>query len=213
MISLHRSVLLAMSISSLLLYCSPRQCGFSVNHLYSRDKFSGSDLYEKSIGICPLLRDTGYDTVQLLNSDTSFEELKKVRTDLHFASVSEMEKHFLKKWDQDSLQLFYNLLFRGEIAVLQTRDSIWNAIKSDYYLVMRMANASTVKTFNNTVSKRLHLEAELWDCRDQEVLWRTRVKGICVNSKTPDRQFLLEAIKSACSQLPATLPSYGNQPW
>ena len=144
--------------------------GFSVNQLYSREKFSGSDLYERSIGICPLLRDTGYDTMQFLRSKSHFEELRKVRSDLHFISADEIESHFLDKWSTDSLHQFFTLLFRGEVASLQTRDSLWSGIKSDYYLVMRHRDASTVKKLNNEIRKRVNMEAELWDCKDQECL-------------------------------------------
>lgn len=198
---------------SLLFCCSPQSCAFSSNILYSREKFSGADLYEKTIGICPLLRDTLKDTIRFLFSEDHFEELKKNRTDLHFISAGEMEKKFLNRWEMDSLQLFFRLLFRGEIAALQTRDSIWSGLTSDYYMVIRMANASSVKTFNNTIRKRLHLEAELWDCKDHEVLWRTSVKGVCVDSKNPEGRFVMDAVKKAYSELPALLPSYGNQAW
>jgi hypothetical protein len=211
MIYLYRSVLLSISVILLHLYCSPSPYGFSVNQLYCREKFSGSDLYGRSIGICPLLRDTAYDTLQFLRSQNQFEELKKNRSDLQLISADEIEKNFLNKWGMDSLQEFFNLLFRGKIASLQTRDSLWSGVKSDYYLVMRLKDASTVKTFNNAVRKRVSLEAELWDCKDQEVLWRTEVKGICISGKIPDSRFLMEAVKNVCEKLPAPLPSYGNQ--
>ncbi len=211
MIYLYRSVLLSILIILMHLCCSPSPYGFSVNHLYSREKFSSSELYERSIGICHLLRDTCYDTLQFLRSKSHFEELKKVRSDLQFISADEIERHFLNKWSMDSLQQFFTLLFKGQIATLQTRDSLWSGIKSDYYLVMRLRDASTVKTFNNAVRKRVSVEAELWDCKDQEVLWRIIVRGICVRGKIPDRQFLLEAVKNVFEKLPKPLPSYGNQ--
>ena len=211
MVYLCRSILLSIAIMLLHLYCSPSPYGFSVNQLYSREKFSGSDLYERSIGICPLLRDTGYDTLQFLRSKSHFEELRKVRSDLHFISADEIESHFLDKWSTDSLHQFFTLLFRGEVASLQTRDSLWSGIKSDYYLVMRLRDASTVKKLNNEIRKRVNMEAELWDCKDQEVLWRTAVRGICIKDKIPDRQFLLETVKNACLNLPVPIPSYGNQ--
>lgn len=211
MIYLYRSVLLSITFILLHLYCSPSPYGFSVNQLYSRDKFSGSDLHERSIGICPLLRDTVYDTLQFLRSQNHLEELRKVRSDLQFISVDEIEKHFLNKWSMDSLQAFFTLLYRGKVASVQTRDSLWNGIKSDYYLVMRLKNASTVKTVNNAVRKRVSIEAELWDCKYQEVLWRTEVRGVCDRGKIPDSQFLLEAAKKACEKLPSLLPSYGDQ--
>lgn len=211
MVYLCRSVLLSIAIMLLHLYCSPSPYGFSVNQLYSREKFRGSDLYERSIGICPLLRDTGYDTMQFLRSKSHFEELRKVRSDLHFISADEIESHFLDKWSTDSLHQFFTLLFRGEVASLQTRDSLWSGIKSDYYLVMRLRDASTVKKLNNEIRKRVNMEAELWDCKDQEVLWRTAVRGICIKDKIPDRQFLLETVKNACLNLPVPIPSYGNQ--
>jgi len=211
MIHLYRSVLLSISTVLLHLYCSPSPYGFSVNHLYSREKFSGSDLHERSIGICLLLKDTAYDTVQFLRSKNHFEELRKVRSDLQFISADEIESHFLNKWNMDSLHQFYTLLFRGEIASLQTRDSLWKGIKSDYYLVMRLRNASTVITLNNNVRKRVSVEAELWDCKEQEVLWRIAVRGICIRGKIPDSQFLLEAVKNACKKLPAPIPSYSKQ--
>jgi hypothetical protein len=210
MIYLFRSVLLFISVILLHLYCSPSPYGFSVDLLYSREKFSGSDLYERSIGICPILRDTGYYTSQFLRLEGYLEELKKMRSDLQFIPADEIERHFLNKWGMDSLKEFFNLLFKGEIASLQTRDSLWSGIKSEYYLVMRLRNASTVRTFNNVTRKRVSVEAELWNCKDQEVLWRTMVRGIC-NNNVPDSKFLLEAVKHACEKLPSLLPSYGHQ--
>lgn len=206
------SVLL-MSISALLFNCNPVPYGFSTSNLYSRTNFSGKELFEKSISICPLLKDSSFNTVHFLRSDSSFEVLRAVRKDLQFISIRKVEESFLNKLHNDSLLLFYKLLFYGDIAKLQTHDSLWNAINSDYYMVMRMVNASSVKTFNNSVRKRMQIEAELWDCRNQEVVYRTSIKGICLSGAISDGQFVMEALKKALLELPELLPSYGKESW
>lgn len=196
------------------IYCNPLPIGFTSKHLYTRNNFDGSELNEKSIGICPLLGKDLHDSVRFLSSDSQFLVLKNTRPDLYLISVKETEKQFLNILSHDSLMYFYNKLQQSGIISLQTDNVLWDAIKTDYYLVIRMINASSITTFNKNVRKRLNLEAELWNCKEREVVWRTGMRGIGLSKDISDKYFIMEAIKKLLLEIPVLLPSNnGGDSW
>jgi hypothetical protein len=196
-----------------LIKCSPVPYGFTVDLLHSQDRFSGKALNGRTIGIGPLLTGKSVDSTTLLTSPEHFKLLQKLRTDLKLVPAQDILNRFIKQQGIDSLKFFLDNLFNQNILTMQTRDSLWSALASDYYMVMRMVRASNVKTFNRSTRKRLHLEAELWKCNSMEVVWRVSVHGICVSGEIPDSRFVMEAVKKAYLKLPATLSSYGDEKW
>lgn len=210
---MRKVTLLMVILVSVLLHCSHPPYGFTANNLYSREKFTGVDLNGRLIGVGPILKKSGHDTVQFLSSDSQYQTLRKFRKDLKLVSTRQIEENFLKKWDRDSLNFLYNKLFENEVVVLQNRDSLWDAVTCNFFMVIRMRSGSSVKTFENKISKRLHFEAELWDCRNRETVWRTSILGINHSKKIPDSQFMMEAVRKAYGELPIPLPSNNEEHW
>lgn len=196
-----------------LITCSPPPYGFVLNNQYIRNDFSGRELSGKLICMCPLLNGVRADTSGALRSDELFRKVAKSRSDLRLISPGEMENTFRKKWGRDSLNLFFEMLSKGEMLSLQTSDSLWKGIGARYFMALRVKNASTVKSFNRSVRKRVSLEAELWDCNMAATVWRVIVNGICIDERIPDSRFIQDAIITAYQELPVVMPAYDNKSW
>jgi hypothetical protein len=63
--------------------------GFISNNQYSRKSFSGRDLGDRTIGMCPFLGIDGTDTSGSLKPFRQLENARKLRRDLKFTSVEE----------------------------------------------------------------------------------------------------------------------------
>ncbi|NLD99968.1 MAG: hypothetical protein GX640_08835 [Fibrobacter sp.] len=208
-------ILIYLSITGVagLVNCNNKTVGFTLRTLYTREKFSGVEMNGRTIGISPLLGNLNKRGMEFLNNAQNFNLLQKTRSNLSFISTNQIQHDFLKKWSYDSLNLFWNILKNGEVASISLKDSLWQGISSDYLLVFRVVSASTVKTFNHSTRKKLHLETELWDCYEKEVLWRISINGISLSESLTDSLFLLDAAQKAVAALPEPLPGYGMESW
>jgi hypothetical protein len=206
-------ILVILALSALVLFCSPPGCGFTSNNQYSRESFSGRDLGDRTIGMCPFLGIDGIDTSGSLKPYRQLINAKKLRRDLKFTSVEGVENKIIGKLGLESLKIFYDKLSKSDMIALQTSDSVWNAIECDYYLVNRLKSGISIKSFDGASRKRLELETELWDCRTKEPVWRQSVSGICSGSDVHDAEFLNQAISRILEEIPKVKPAYDNRNW
>lgn len=206
-------ILVILALSALVLFCSPPGCGFTSNNQYSRESFSGRDLGDRTIGMCPFLGIDGTDTSGSLKPFRQLENARKLRRDLKFTSVEEVQNKIIGKLGMESLKTFYDQLSKCDMIALQTSDSVWNAIECDYYLVNRLRSGISIKSFDGASRKRLELETELWDCRTKEPVWRQTVSGICSGSDIQDTEFLNQAISRMLEEIPKVKPAYDDRNW
>ena len=193
-------------------FCSP-PCGFTSNNQYCRHGFSGKDLGDRTIGLCPLLKSQGADSSGILNTYMLLNHAVNARPDLKFVPYVDTEKKVADQWGREVLHSFYIQLFKSDMITLQTSDSLWKATGCDYYLVNRLKNGSNIKSFDNSERKKIEIEAELWDCSTNEPVWRQVVNGVCPDGKQTDAQFVKDALSRVLKEIPELLPAYDNKHW
>ncbi len=192
---------------------SSKALRFVLSDNYTRERFSGRDIGGHTIGLCPLLTKDGPITGDSGLSAVVAETVVKMRPDLVVINADSVHAVLSGRLPPDLLQRYYNLLFTGEILLLQTLDSLWNALNSDYLLLIRMRHGMYVRTFGNKTLKRIGLEAELWDRRAMETVWRINITGTCTSGKVSDGEFLVKAIEKISEALPLSAPAYESGSW
>ena len=196
-----------------LVVCTPPPFEFTLTNNYQREHFSGRDIAGGTIGICMFLSDADVVHADMLPSGQIAKRIRSTRPDLDFIepdSVHRRLKHFLAPTDLRHLR---SLLYKGDVVALQALDTVWRAVGYDYLLAFRLRRGMHIRTFNQMMRKRFLIEAELWDCREIETVWRVIIDGKCSRPGYSDRRFLLESLESATSALPSALPAYDSKSW
>lgn len=196
-----------------LLLCSSPPYTFRLNVAYIMDGFSGREISNREVTICPILtrdgpiEDKHFPVTLLVNT------LRQRRSDIKF-SDSDVKRVLLQTGiSQEDRDTFFLLLFNGKMIHLQKCDSIWNEIPGDYLLVYNIRNGMSVTTFKKMSQKTVTIEAELWDCSNYEVVWRAIAGGNSTRRDFTDVQLIAAGIGEVISVLPHTIPSYDNSKW
>jgi hypothetical protein len=194
-------------------YCTPAPFQYKLSSTYSMDTFSGGDINNRTIGVCPLLTEEGPISEKKIPYSLLSDTLRIHRPELKFNLIqSNRYASFHKVAPQDILD-FYAMLYHGRMVQLQTVDTVWKAIGFDYLLVFYVRYGMSVHTFNRAARKQVRLEAELWDCNELEAVWRVTADGTCLSNNVSDIQFLTYGIGTIVSALPALTPSYDKGTW
>ena len=181
---------------------SEAMAGYAVEQLYCAKGFSGVSVSGRAILILPLLTPNGFDTSSALSPEEMQRWLKKNRRDLHFSIDRGFETAYVDNHDSASLAGFYNNLFKGEMVPVQTSDSVWSAIKLPFVLAVRLKGGATIKDFEHTAHRVLLLEAELWDVKNAEPVWRVGLTGRSNNRREGDVEFVVKAVREIFKALP-----------
>ena len=96
---------------------------------------------------------------------------------------------------------------------MQTVDTFWNGVPTDYLLVVRVIYGMDVHTFNRRNRKKFRLEAELWNRNEMEVVWRVAVKGVSDRRTITHQKLIGDALEKVLLELPVTLPNYEPGKW
>jgi hypothetical protein len=200
-------------IVSLLIGCSPTRCGFAIDTSYQAPFFDSRVLTGRSLVVVPLLKDAKVDSSGLLSDVSYLQSLRKLREDLNCVSFNKSADKIRTRFGDPLFNTFIVNLFKGDIPVLQTSDSVWNIISEEYMSVIRVKSAHSVRMFSGDVRKRILLEGELWDCRKAEVVFRLSVNGLCLTEDVKDDRFIMDGILTFYRELPAAIPAYDTQSW
>ena len=193
--------------------CTPPPFEFTLTNNYQRENFSGRDVAGSTIGLCMLLSDPRGGDTAMLSSGKITKKIRSARPDLHFMEPDSVYRRLTYALAPADMRHFRSLLFRGDLVALQALDTVWRAVGYDYLLAFRLRRGMYIKTFNQMMRKRFLIEAELWDCREMETVWRVIIDGKCSRPGYTDRQFLLESLESVTLALPAALPAYDSKTW
>lgn len=196
-----------------LVHCSMPISGFSTKKLYSADYINNRTFSGASITVGPVLTKQGIDLLDSSNYDKICKLLISKRPDLMLIPFNQIQKKlFLDIGKQQSDSLFIRL-YNNSTLKLQLYDSLWMFLPCDFFMIIRIRDAMSIKTFNNVHKKKLRLEAELWNCRKQETVWRIEVAGIADGKRYTDKDLLSEGMEKIYSELPVSAPSYENSNW
>ena len=199
--------------AGVLFACTPPPTEFTMARSYQREHFSGKDVSGKTIGLSMLISDPKGAVKKGIASSLVGTTARKNRPDLLFTEPDSVRAHMVKEVPEDSVEDFYHLLFKGDVPALQVHDSLWRSVGNDFLLAARLSHGMNIRTFNQMARKRILVEAELWDCREYEVVWRVSVNGQCSRAGYSDRQLLLDALSTVVAALPSAIPSYDSKSW
>ena len=175
-------------LTGTMLSCTPPPFTFSFSESYSRDKFSGQNVSGHVIGICPLLTSHGAVSRQKLPSRDMAAVFRKSRADLPLVEADSLVAVLSKTFADSVLATYFRLLFNGDIVTLQTADSLWKAMPSDFLFVVCLRHGMDVRTFNHLMRKRISLEVSLWDRKAMETsdgAWRRCSRRAHVKAHVP----------------------------
>ncbi len=195
------------------MFCTPPPFEFKLTNNYRREYFSGKELSGGTVGICMLLSDTGVPPPKTVTSAVILKKIRNTRSDLVYSEPDSVFDRLLKRSDKAAVERFRSQLFKGDLVALQAGDSLWQEVGNDYLLVIRLRRGMHIRTFNQIMRKRFIVEAELWDCREVETVWRVIVDGSCSRPGYSDSKILIEALGSIAAALPASLPAYDTKSW
>jgi hypothetical protein len=156
------------------------------------------------------------DGVDLFDSSDHiafYKNISRIRADLVLLSFNQIKAQLNAKFVKSTIDTLFLQLYNGDITKLQTNDSLWNYLSCDYFMSVRIINAMSIKTFNNVHKKRISIEAELWNRKDQEVVLRIEVNGTAEGDKYSDKQVISRALEKVYKEIPETVPSYENAGW
>lgn len=195
------------------MFCTPPPFEFKLTNNYKREHFLGRELSGSTVGICMLLSDTGIPPPKTISSAAIVKKIRENRSDLVYSGPDSVFERLKNQSGEAAVAQFRSELFNGDMGILLTSDSLWHAVGNDYLLVIRLRRGMYIRTFNQMIRKRFIVEAELWDCREIETVWRVVVDGSCSRPGYSDRKILLEALGSIAAALPASLPAYDTKSW
>lgn len=201
------SVILVLVLSE----CTP-PCKFIFNQLYLQKDFTGRDIYRKTIEICPVLFENGPDTTSFAEQNL-LEILKKTKPKIIINKKNRLKDIFCRHCDITMLENFYKKLYESDMISLQTSDSIWSRVESDYLLVVYVRGGYTLQVLGSRVLKKIIVETELWDCHGMEVVWRGAAENTCVNEKKSDFKLFFKTVEKIFLELPSPIPSYDKKNW
>ena len=196
-----------------LLYCSPPSSGFSAKRLYIADGFNERTLSGFSIGLGPVLTYQGVDIIDSLNSDEIYKNIKSIRPDLRLISFNQIKRQLITKSGKYWCDTLFLQLYNEKTLKLQLLDSLWQLMPYDFFMIIRVKDAMSIKTFDNIHKKRIRLEAELWNRKDQEAVWRIEVHSVANGKIVSDKQIINKSVLKIYEELPKTAPSYESGKW
>lgn len=186
---------------------------FHLDTTYTMEGFTGREINNRTIGVCPLLAKEGPVDEQRFSLANLLDTLHRRRPEIRCKPLKNGSSGFFAAVSAEDRKTFFTMLFEGNMLSAGTFDTVWQATKCDYLLVCSIRHGMSVTTFNRVTKKMVLLEAELWDSRSFEVVWRTTVEGSCTRCTVPDSRLITSGIGEIVSALPVLLPSYDNSAW
>lgn len=196
-----------------LFHCTMPISGFSTKKLYFADGINSRTLSSASISVGPVLTRQGIDVLDSSNYDKISKLIISKRPDLMLIPFNQIQKHLYLDIGKEQSDSLFIRLYNDNTLKLQLYNSLWKFLPCDFFMIIRIRDAMSIKTFNNMHKKRLRLEAELWNCKSQETVWRIEVAGIYDGKRYTDKEILSEGIEKIYAELPITAPSYENCNW
>lgn len=196
-----------------LLLCTSVTFKFSISSSYTKRGFSGWDLGNHNIGICPILTESGWLEEKTFSYVNITKGIRKLHPTLKFKSPESVQMSIERCFSSGEVSNIYKNLFNGSVLFLQNYDTLWNNINYDYLMLIRIKSGTYIKTFDNLTRKKIKLEIELWQTKGKECVWRREIKGECSSKNTGEKELIEEAVLKIVSLLPSVLPGYDSKEW
>jgi len=192
--------------------CAPRIL-YKEKTLYTDPGFTGRMLSGHSVALLPVLGPKGPLQFEEDELDEALDMLRKARPDLKLIPTYEFETDFAFPANEPLLYRFYNLLFKEEMLVIKSNDSIWGRVKQDYLLVYSVREGMAVRNLDKSVYKKFSIECELWSVKKRAVVWRAQSSGASDDKRTNEKMMLGQSMRRLVNLIPAVQPGYGPESW
>jgi hypothetical protein len=196
-----------------LLNCSSQTSAFKAKNVYMVDGFNENTLSGSLICAGPLFNQKCIDIIDSIKIINNFQKITDIRKDLKLISLMQIKGKLTNKIGSVSCDSLFSILCSESVVTKQLLDTLWQLIDCDFLMVIRIKDAMSIKTFDDVEKKRIYIEAELWKCKDQEIVWRTEAYGIADGKVVTDREIIDMSIQKIYQELPLTVPSYENEKW
>ena len=187
--------------------------GFATKKLYISDAVNNRTLSGFSVSIGPVLSKQGIDILDSSNYTILSKIINSKRPDLVLIPFDQIKKQLVLKISNVQCDSLFLKLYYESTVKLQLYDTLWKYMPCDLFMIIRIHDAMSIKTFDNVHKKRIRLEAELWNCKDQETIWRIEEYAISDGKKSTDKEIMFQSIEKIYEQLPLTVPAYENGKW
>lgn len=166
-----------------------------------------------SILLLPLISENEFDTNTALLPQIQRKTLLKYQEGIKIFTKESFEKIFQTPEEQQLLTNFYSQLFKNEILVLASLDTIWKQLPSRYLMVIRIIKGSRISSFEGKLKRKAFMEMELWDARYREIACRVHSQGFEMNEEISDIKFLAKGLESIFTILPHFFPEANTENW
>lgn len=209
---LWHTVLYGTLMGTALVSCTPPPL-ISKEPDYRRAEFFLNQIADQAVTVFPLCTPFGLDTSEQFDAKAQARFLSRVRPDmeisLHHPFVASLKGTFGPTF----VDSFLNSLSQGKIAWLQTHDSAWSLMPTEFALVARIAHGHKIKAFSGSTKHRVTLELELWEPRLPEVSWRCTIIAEHLGNSLTDVDFIKSALEHAYKEFPPYQPGLNEKNW
>ncbi len=192
--------------------CSPAVT-YRMEPEYRQSGFSMKRLADCSMTVFPLLSSLGPDTTRFFSAFRHEKLLSRMRPDIQVTRSDRFQNEVRAVYGKATADSFLHALGDGHVAVLQTTDSVWNLVKTDFAVVTRIANGLTIHAFSGKTKRKVTLELEIWDPTLPEVVWRATAKAENLDRSMSDRDFVFSALRKAYDHFPVYQPGMNETNW
>lgn len=198
----------------LFMQCAAKKGQWKAELLFENQKLASSKRTTgHTVVVLPLVTDSCFDTSRALAPEKFSRELIREQESIRLLFQNDFEESIILKHGREMLDSFYAAIGTNDMLALHALDTVWKSLPGEYLLAVRVASGVRINSFDNVVKRKAQLEAELWDIRTIEVVWRAKASGFEMNVSVTDAQFVIDGIKKIGTLLPDFIPVREEENW
>lgn len=181
---------------------------------HAEEKVQTHNYKENSLFILPLITNGKY-----LPQETF--DIKKVInknvTMINYNDIIFMDD-ILDLFEKNGMELslldsFFQDYSTNQSLDLMTDRSGWQYVPSKYLMSFNLKYGMNINSFDNKNKKIILVECVVWDCAQQEIIWRAETKGSYLSNRVTDPKFLEEGMIKILEKLPPNLFIESRDHW
>lgn len=212
---LSRLFLCVVSLIPILSGCGHRNSTWTGRTTYVLDaKQQAVHAGDNSLIVFPLVNNSVFDTTPRFSSRGIAARLPKNWHNVILTYKETLDSAALGTFSKMEMEGFYRVLAGNDILALQTRNNrFWELMPASYLLIIRIVRGLHIKTYQRQQKKKAVLEAELWNTRTREVVWRCETQGADIHADRSEELFIQAGILSIVRLLQDNSPVSEQKNW
>lgn len=188
--------------------CAPETSRFETAIDYHDERLERVRSRGETVIVMPVLTADGPDTASVFSFDSLAGLLDSEAGRFTVLSGEEVVDGFSRGSGDIASADLYRWLHAGAVDSLRKRRELWRAVPAGYMLVVKVRTGARITTFARDEKLRLGLEAELWDTRQRDIVWRATTAGIADGPSHDEGAFIRAGLKEVF----VCLPVFGTKP-